>query len=83
MIIASSYLDCGKSFPCVHPRGFLVPVWSNVLFGTGLAISIALNALVTGLVVFRVFKVFREVRAASNERILGATGGDTLGAIID
>ena len=26
--------------------------------------------------------MFREVRAASNERILGATGGDTLRAII-
>ena len=40
------------------------------------------NALVTGLIVFRLFKVFREVRAASKERILGATGGNTLRTII-
>ena len=58
---------------------FLVP---NILFGAGLAISMTVNALVTGLIVFRLSKVFLEVRAASNERILGATSGDTLRAII-
>ena len=53
-----------------------------MLAAAGLAISMTVNALVTGLIVFRLFKVFREVRAASNERILGVTGGDTLRAII-
>ena len=50
--------------------------------GAILAISMTVNALVMGLIVFRLFEVFREVRAASNERILGTTGGDTLRAII-
>ena len=52
------------------------------MIGAGLGISMTVNALVTGLIVFRLFMVFREVRAASNERLLGATGGDTLRAII-
>ena len=53
-----------------------------MLAAAGLGISMTINALVTELIVFRLFKVFREVRAASNERILGATGGATLRAII-
>ena len=59
-----------------------VPIWSNILVGAGLGISMIVNALVTGLIIFRLFKVFREVRAASNERMLGATGGVALRAII-
>ena len=59
-----------------------VPVWCEILVGAGLGISMTVNALATGLIVFRLFKVFREVRASSNKRILGATGGDTLRAII-
>ena len=59
-----------------------VPVWCEILVGAGLGISMTVNALATGLIVFRLFKVFREVRAASNERIFGATGGNTLRAII-
>ena len=48
----------------------------------GLAVSMTVNALVTGLIVFRVFKVFQEVKGISNEQILGATGRSTLRPII-
>ena len=48
-----------------------------------LAASMTVNALSTGLIVFRLFKVFREVKAAtSDEQILGTTGGSTLRAIM-
>jgi uncharacterized iron-regulated membrane protein len=47
---------------------------SNVLALTGLAASMTVNALVTGLIVFRIFKVFREVK--------DVTGGRKLRSII-
>jgi hypothetical protein len=48
--------------------------WSYVLGLTGLAASMTVNALVTGLIVFRIFKVFREVK--------DVTGGRKLRSII-
>jgi hypothetical protein len=56
--------------------------WSTVLFITGLVISVTVNALVTSLIVFRILKVFWEVKAASNQVLLGATGGTKLRSII-
>ena len=46
---------------------------------TSLAASMAVNALVTGLIVFKILKVFLEVKVAmtSVERTLGSTGGTT------
>ena len=38
----------------------------------------AVNALVTGLIVFKILKVFLEVKATSVERTLGSTGGTKL-----
>ena len=42
----------------------------------------SVNALVTGLIVFRIFKVFRQVKPTSNEQALGSTGGRKLYSII-
>ena len=56
--------------------------WGNILTSTGFAISILVNALVTGLIVFRIFKVFREVKTTVDDRILGMTGGSKLQRII-
>ena len=44
----------------------------------------AVNALVTGLIVFKILKVFLEVRAATTsvERTLGTTGGTKLRHVI-
>ena len=42
----------------------------------------AVNTLVTGLIVFRILKVFLEVKATSVERTLGSTGGTKLRHII-
>ena len=45
----------------------------------GLNLSMSVNALVTGLIVFRVFKVFQKVKTATAEdRLLGNTGGSIL-----
>jgi hypothetical protein len=58
--------------------------WGNILTIASLAASMTVNALVTGLIVFRIFKVFREVRnvTTSNEKSLGVTGGRKLRSII-
>jgi len=56
----------------------------SILTLTGLTASMTVNALVTGLIVFRIFKVFREVRSVTtlDETSLGVTGGKKLQSII-
>ena len=46
---------------------------------TGLVASMVVNALVTGLIVFKILVVFLEVRATSVEQTLGSLGGSTGG----
>ena len=50
--------------------------WTNILSITGLAASMAVNALMTGMIVFRIHKVTRAIPITSIERTLGSTGGD-------
>ena len=49
-----------------------------------LAASMTVNALVTGLIVFRIFKVFRQVKyvTTSNEKSSGTTGRRKLRSVI-
>ena len=51
---------------------------------TALISSIAVNALVTGLIVFRILKVFMEVKAATTsiDRTLGSTRSNPLQHIL-
>jgi hypothetical protein len=51
---------------------------------TSYVLSMAVNTLVTGLIVFRILKVFLQVKAAttSTDRALGSAGGTTLRHII-
>ena len=52
---------------------------------TGLIASMTVNALSTGLIVFKIFKVFRAVNdtdTTSDEKSFGLTGGRTLRSII-
>ena len=58
--------------------------WRNILTIASLAASMTVNALVTGLIVFRIFKVFREVKdvTTSIERSFVVTGGRKLRSII-
>ena len=52
--------------------------WPNTVFITGLAASMAVNTLMTGMIVFRILKVTRAMPITSIERTLGSTGGDKL-----
>ena len=51
---------------------------------TSFALSMAVNTLMTGLIAFKILKVFLEVKATmtSVERTLGSTGGTKLRHII-
>ena len=50
--------------------------WQNILLLTSLPLSMAVNALVTGLIVFRIVRVSMGVKPTSIERTLGSTGGN-------
>jgi hypothetical protein len=57
----------------------------NTLTLTSLATSMAMNALMTGLIVFKILKVFLEFKPTSVEQTLGSlssTGGSKLSHII-
>ena len=58
--------------------------WSDILLIASLTASMTVNALVTSLIVFRIFKVFRNSRglATSDEKSLGVTGGGKLRSVI-
>jgi len=57
--------------------------WNATLALTGLTLSMTVNALVTGLIVFRIFKVFQEIKTGTaDDRTLGATRGSTLRCVI-
>ena len=58
--------------------------WGTTVALTSFALSMAVNTLVTGLIVFKILKVFLEVKAivTSVERTLGSTGDTKLRQII-
>ena len=75
--------SAGAHFATTLVQGeLLTATWGNTATLTGYAASMVVNALVTGLIVFKILKVFLEVRAA--ERILHplATGCTTLRHVI-
>ena len=53
-----------------------VAEWSDTLAIAGLALSMTVNTVVTGLIVFRIFRVWREVKAATADDQV--TGGSTI-----
>ena len=57
--------------------------WGTKLTLTSLTTSMTVNALVTGLIVFKIFKVFREVKSVttSEDRSLGITRGNKLRSV--
>jgi hypothetical protein len=69
----------------IYDEGQLSEVsWGDPMTLTSYILSMAVNTLVTGLIVFKILKVFLQVKAAttSTERILGSGGGTTLRHII-
>ena len=57
-------------------------MWAGDLILASLAITMIVNALATGLIVFRIFVVFRQIRVTSDDQVFGATRGTKLRSII-
>ena len=59
-------------------------VWGDRLTLTSLVTSMTVNALVTGLIVFKILKVFREIKGVttSEDKSLGITHGNKLRSVI-
>ena len=54
----------------------VVDNWGGILTTTSLAISLTVNVVVTGLIVFRIVKVYWEVRPTSEDRGLSVGGAN-------
>ena len=55
------------------PGGIFAQEWSIPVTVTSIVLTMAVNAVVTGLIVFKIFKVFTKVKPTSDEKTLGAT----------
>src|SRR5271163_598538 len=77
------WISAGTAIESIVQGIYYVPAWSNTLVLTGLTLSMTVNALVTGLIVFRIFKVFWEVKlGTADDQVLGVTGGSKLWRVI-
>jgi hypothetical protein len=74
----------GISSQFISQGQFDIAAWGNNLALASFTASMTVNALVTGLIVFRIFKVFRNSRSltTSDEKSVGVTGGGKLRSII-
>ena len=70
----------GGTAPITIEQGSIFTLsWAIILLLTGLTLSMTVNALVTGLIVFRIFKVFQEVKTCTaDDKVLGVIGGSKL-----
>ena len=76
----------GVATPSVIIQGQVTILgWGRTLGATGLALSMAVNAVVTGLIVFKIFKAFQALKTSiADGQILGAaaSGGNTFRRVI-
>ena len=61
-----------------------ITVWGNILVRSSLAASMTVNALVTGLIVLKLFKVFRGLKGVTTslEKHWGIIGGRKMASIM-
>ncbi|KAF8811388.1 hypothetical protein BYT27DRAFT_7253085 [Phlegmacium glaucopus] len=63
-------------------RVILEPEWGYWMALAGIVMSMTVNALVTCLILFKIFKVYHEIRSASDDQSLGATGESKIRTVI-
>ncbi|KAF8815337.1 hypothetical protein BYT27DRAFT_7194644 [Phlegmacium glaucopus] len=73
-ILAVAYL-VPTGFLSIHSGQTVQPDWSYRMIMAAIAISMTVNALATFLIVFKIFRVYCEIRSTSDGQSLGATGG--------
>ena len=59
-----------------------ITIWGLIAASISYAISMVINALVTGLIVYRIFKVLQKVHSTSTEKSLGVNGGRNYRSLI-
>ena len=76
LLLLAIWITGGASSPLsiVTVQGHLFgPGWEIALLKTAIAMSMAVNILVTGLIVFRILKVYLQVRTTLDNQNLGIT----------
>ena len=75
--------NIGESVYIMSQQGVsvVVPEWGYIMGLTSIAMSLSVNALVTGLIVFKISKVYWEVKPLYDQPDL-STGGSKLRPII-
>ncbi|KAF8815185.1 hypothetical protein BYT27DRAFT_7334049 [Phlegmacium glaucopus] len=84
-ILAVAYLVIwivSSSFRSILSGQVVVPDWTHGLTLAALAVSMTVNALVTFLIVFKIFRVYCEIGSTSDDQSLGATAGSKFRAVI-
>ena len=71
----------GSSVYLASQQIYIVPKWGYIVGLTSIVMSLAVNALVTGLIAFKIFKVYQEVKPLYDHPF-GGTGGSKLLPII-
>jgi hypothetical protein len=64
------------------PNGIFAQDWTIPVTASSIVLTMTVNALVTGLIVFKIFKVFTKVKPTLAEKTLGATRRSTLLPVI-
>lgn len=72
--VSSTYISSNKLL--------VAPQWANTANRILPAIPLIVNGVVTGLIVFKIFKVFQGIEMISNEQHLSAAGGRKLWSVI-
>ena len=74
----------GGTAPLFFVQGqYRSPEWTVALAIVNLTLSMTVNALATGLIVFRILKVFQKVKTGTaDDQILGMTSGSTLRRVV-
>ncbi|KAF8814281.1 hypothetical protein BYT27DRAFT_7179604, partial [Phlegmacium glaucopus] len=84
-ILAVAYLVIwlvSGSFQSILSGQVVQPYWAYRVGLAALSMSMTVNALVTFLIVFKIFRVYREIKSTSDDQSLGATAGSKIRAVI-
>lgn len=73
--------NIGSTSYLISQQEIVIPDWGSVVGLTSIAMTSAVNALVTGLIIFKIVKVYWEVKPFYNQSF-GGTGGTKLRPII-
>ncbi|KAF8817008.1 hypothetical protein BYT27DRAFT_7205510 [Phlegmacium glaucopus] len=84
-ILAVAYLVIwlvSSNFLSILSGQVVQPDWTDGGLLSALAMSMTVNALVTFLIVFKIFRVYHEIKSTSDDQSLGATAGSKIRAVI-